>query len=111
MVIAVDFDGTLVEDLFPYIGRKNNTLFKWLMRRQNAGDTLILWTCRQGERLQEAVKYCEENQLFFDCINKNADKYIKKYGNDCRKIFADVYIDDKAINVSCFEIFNEKVHL
>lgn len=98
VIYAVDFDGTLCEDQFPEIGKPNISLIEYLVRKRVEGDKLILWTCRVGERLQEAVRWCREYGLEFDTINENLPEMIEKYGVDCRKIFADVYIDDKAVS-------------
>ena len=44
--IAVDFDGTIVDHVFPEIGAAVPGAFKWLKRFKEAGATLILWTMR-----------------------------------------------------------------
>ena len=60
------------------------------------GAKLILWTCREGELLDKAVAWCEERGLFFDAVNDNIPESIEKYGNNCRKVSADIYIDDRS---------------
>ena len=86
-IIAVDFDGTLVTDKYPKIGEPNVKLI----------NTLILWTCRNGEKLKEAVEFCLLCDLHFDYINENSKETLKKYKyKDSRKISADIYIDDRA---------------
>ena len=67
-IIAVDFDGTLCENKWPEIGMPNEELIEYLKKRQTAGEKLILWTNRVDERLDEAVKWCEEHGLVFDSI-------------------------------------------
>lgn len=97
-IIAVDFDGTLCVDCYPDIGTPNLPLI-FLLKRLKAQDRrLILWTCRCGRYLAEAVCWCRNWGLEFDAVNKNIEEIIAKYGSDSRKIYADVYIDDK----SCF---------
>lgn len=59
------------------------------------GDKLILWTCREGALLDEAVLWCLNRGLKFDAVNDNLPEDIEKYGNNCRKVNADVYLDDK----------------
>lgn len=98
MVIAVDFDGTLCEDKFPSIGVPNNKLITYLLDKQMNGDKLILWTCRTKSYLADAIKWCATFGLFFDAINDNLQEIKNLYGGDSRKIFADVYIDDRANN-------------
>lgn len=95
-IIAVDFDGTLVKDCYPDIGPANLNLIRELKVLAES-NTLILWTCRTGDKLNEAVRFCESYGLYFDYINENSKTILEKYGNiDSRKITADIYIDDKA---------------
>lgn len=94
--IAVDFDGTLCKNRWPAIGEANLALIHWLIERRRAGDKLILWTCRCGRMLERAVVWCEALGLEFDAVNENLAENVEKYGNDCRKVFADIYLDDKA---------------
>lgn len=97
-IYAVDFDGTLCESKFPEIGDANISLIKHLIKTKSKGNKLILWTCRVGDKLQEAVKWCEDRGLVFDAVNDNLPEMIEHWGNNPRKVFADVYIDDKAIH-------------
>lgn len=96
MIIAVDFDGTLCENKYPKIGEPNRKLIGIIKNFQKRGDKFILYTCREGLLLDEAVAWCKQMQLNFDAVNENLPEHIKAYGNDCRKIFADEYWDDKA---------------
>lgn len=61
--------------------------------------TLILWTCREGKKLDEAKEFLRKHEIlyYFTYINKNSNFNILKYDNDCRKIGADIYIDDRII--------------
>ncbi len=97
-IYAVDFDGTLCESVFPGIGRPNKDLIAHLIKRRKQGNKIILWTCRCGERLDEAVEWCRGFGLEFDCINENLPDMIEYWGEESRKVSADVYIDDKAVN-------------
>ena len=97
-IIAVDFDGTLHTGTWPEIGDVNMTVFNFCRNEQLNGSRLILWTNRDGEQLEDAVAWCKERGLEFDAINENLPELIELYGNDCRKINADIYIDDKAVN-------------
>lgn len=97
-IIAVDFDGTLCKSEWPEIGEANEKLIIHLREQKKAGARLILWTCRCGDILKAAVEWCEEKELQFDTINENLPELVEMYGNDCRKINADIYIDDKAVN-------------
>ena len=100
-IIAVDFDGTLVQDKYPLIGEINNEIWSALkLRQESEGIKIILWTCRNGQALKDAVEFCSNNGLHFDAINENLDEIKILYGGDTRKIFADEYWDDKAVNVN-----------
>ena len=97
-IIAVDFDGTLCKQAWPEIGEANERLIRHLKERQAEGARLILWTNREGDLLEAAVEWCKGYGLTFDTINANLPEKIALYHNDCRKINADIYIDDKAVN-------------
>ena len=95
-IYAVDFDKTLnLADTYPELGEPNMELIEFLKERRAAGDKLILWTCREGELLKEAVKYCNDYGLFFHAVNDNLPENIAYYGNNCRKVWAHHYIDDR----------------
>lgn len=97
--IAVDFDGCLCQDRYPAIGPPNWEVIRRALEEQRAGAALILWTCRQGEYLAQAVNACRLWGLVFDAINENLLERIAAYGNDCRKISADEYWDDKSVRL------------
>ena len=95
-IYAVDFDGTLnTARTYPELGAPNMDLIKFLKERRAAGDKIILWTCREGELLKAAVKYCNNYGLFFHAVNENLPENIAYFGNNCRKVWAHHYIDDK----------------
>lgn len=99
MIYAVDFDGTLchyTECTWPEIGEPRLGLIEFLKKEQSAGVKLILWTCRCGDALTQAVEWCKQHGLIFDAINENLPEQIAMYGEDPRKICADYYIDDRA---------------
>ena len=98
MTIAVDFDHTLADTDATKIYSPNTKLINCLIDRRKQGDKLILWTCREGERLREAVEWSKRYGLEFDAVNSNIPEMIEWYGNDTRKIGYDVLIDDKAVN-------------
>lgn len=95
-VIAVDFDGTLCSSAWPNIGEPNRALIEQLQEARENGTALILWTCREGKLLKDAVKWCKEQGIEFDQVNKQMPERIRKYKSNSRKISADLYIDDKA---------------
>jgi hydroxymethylpyrimidine pyrophosphatase-like HAD family hydrolase len=95
-IIACDFDGTLCEDRWPDIGEPNHEVINYLKMKKREGVRLILWTCRADGDLEKAVDWCKEQGLQFDTVNANLPEVIAEFGNDTRKIFAHIYIDDKS---------------
>jgi hydroxymethylpyrimidine pyrophosphatase-like HAD family hydrolase len=94
--IAVDFDGTIVEDKYPKIGKPKVFAFETLKKLQERGHRLILWTVRRGRTLDEAVSFCENNGITFYAINRSYPE--EEYENkDSRKVNADLFIDDRNI--------------
>jgi hydroxymethylpyrimidine pyrophosphatase-like HAD family hydrolase len=96
MIIAIDFDGTIVEHRYPAIGRTRPHAFKVLTALQERNHRLILWTYRSGTRLDEAVKFCQLHGIEFYAVNKNFPEE-EWHEDDSRKILADMYIDDRNI--------------
>lgn len=93
MIIAIDFDGTLVEQKYPKLGKEIPFAIETLKMLQAKGHRLILWTYRAGKELDDAVEYCRSKGVEFYAINKN---YPEEVFDDSisRKIKADMYIDD-----------------
>jgi len=98
MTIAVDFDGTIVEDRYPAIGKPVPYAFETLLSLQKKGHRIILWTVREGERLQEAVDFCRSNGLEFYAVNSETpEAWAVDNVPSPRKLRADVYIDDRGV--------------
>ncbi|MFD2917357.1 BT0820 family HAD-type phosphatase [Psychroserpens luteus] len=96
LVIAIDFDGTIVEDAYPKVGKPRIFAFETMKRLQQDGHRIILWTYRCGSKLDEAVAFCKENDITFYAVNQSFPE--EKYDNSVsRKIYADIYIDDRNI--------------
>ena len=93
LVIAIDFDGTIVEYRYPFIGRIRPFAFETLEALQVKGHRLILWSHRAGKKLDEAVNFCKSNGIEFYAVNKNYPEEVWDE-KDSRKIVADIYIDD-----------------
>ena len=94
--IAVDFDGTIVENAYPGIGKPMLFAFETLKKLQQEGHTLILWTYRAGIKLDEAVAYCSKNGLTFYAVNKSYPEEVMSNAVS-RKINADIFIDDRDV--------------
>lgn len=114
-IIAVDFDGTIVENKFPKIGEVRKTfgvsVIEFLVSMQNQGVKLILWTCRTGETLDEAINFCKERGLVFDAVNDDLESQKEIWGEKleewkksgkARKVYADMYLDDRAMSLEAF---------
>lgn len=98
MTIAVDFDGTIVEERYPGIGAERpfaTETLKMLIRDQHR---LILWTVREGKLLEDAVNWCKERGVEFYAVNKDYPEEKEEWNEHfSRKIKADMWIDDRNI--------------
>ncbi|MCM4160049.1 hydrolase [Antarcticibacterium flavum] len=94
LTIAVDFDGTIVENKYPAIGKPVLFAFETLQKLQEEGHHLILWTYRSGRELEEAVNFCRNKGIEFYAVNKSYPEEIYDEGLS-RKIQADIFIDDR----------------
>jgi hypothetical protein len=95
MKIAVDFDGTIVENEYPKIGKEKLFAFETLGALQKERHQLILWTVRQGKELEEAVRFCRKKGIEFYAINKTDPEEDIDYDSCSRKINVDCFIDDR----------------
>jgi len=93
--IAVDFDGTLCEHRFPEIGEPKPDVIEYIREQAKQGTKIILHTCRDNHYLAEAVAWCIENSVPIHAVNDNPWVGFGKSG----KLYADIYIDDRAVNV------------
>ena len=103
MIIAIDFDGVLVGDEFPEMGSPDTPMINAVKSVIEAGHEVILWTCRVGKRLEDAILWCERHRLDFAAINSPAPTNLAEYGTDPRKVYADYYIDDHMLGYSRLE--------
>jgi hypothetical protein len=94
MIIAVDFDGTIVEHKYPKIGKPIPFAIETLLQLQKENHQLILWTVREGQLLQDAIDYCAEHGLYFYAANAN---YPEEAVPSPRKLNVDMFIDDRNI--------------
>lgn len=98
MIIAVDFDGTIVEHKYPMIGKEIPFATATLRQLMKDGHKLILWSVREGDLLQEAVDWCEERGVRFYAVNADLDEDgADKAGSEhfSRKVKAHMFIDDR----------------
>lgn len=97
MIIAVDFDGVLNASPYPQVGVVVGGARAAMTELKARGHHLIIWTCREGQDQTDAVNFLLEQGIPFDGINCNARSNREQYANDCRKVYADLYIDDRQV--------------
>ncbi len=98
MIIAVDFDGTIVTHEYPKIGKEIPFATQTLKMLAKDGHRLILWTVREGRLLEEAVKWCNERGVDFYAVNKDYPEEEQDNNNHySRKLKADIWIDDRNV--------------
>lgn len=94
MIIAIDFDGVIADgSKYPAIGKMLPGAATMIKRLHDAGNYIIINTCRTGKPMESAIRFLLDNGITYDAINEQNPEMTKAYG-DTRKIFADVYIDD-----------------
>lgn len=93
--LAIDFDGTIVEDAYPSIGKPKLFAFDTLKKLESEGYRLILWTYRSGKTLDEAVEFCRKNGIEFYAVNSSFEGEVFDAETQSRKIDADLFIDDR----------------
>lgn len=103
--VAIDFDGTLALTEYPNIIAAVPEASAFIHECRRLGVAVILWTCRTGQHLQDALAWCEQQGIFFDAVNENLPDWIESWEKlfpnipaDCRKVCASIYIDDRGVN-------------
>lgn len=99
LVIAIDFDGTIVESRWPDVGQPLIGAIESIKKLHKRGHKIIIWTCRTGEPLDKAMRWLIANKVPYDAINANLPERIKAYRGDTRKVSADLYVDDKSLGM------------
>lgn len=95
LLIAVDFDGTLVEDSYPKIGKPKPFAIETIKMLQKDGHRIILWTYRHGRELREAERFMIKNGIAPYAVNKSYPEEERCPSDVSRKINADIFIDDR----------------
>jgi len=102
LVIAIDFDGTVVTHEYPRINySKDIGSVKVLRRLIKEGHALVLNTMRSGKTLDDAVRWFEEKGIPLFGINENPTQ---KEWTSSPKVYAHLYIDDAA---ACIPLIQE----
>lgn len=99
MVIAVDFDGTIVEHRYPEIGEERPFATEVLKKLIADRHKLILWTMRNGELLDQALDWCRERGVEFYAVNSISHDRLKEERSKylSYKLDADLFIDDRNV--------------
>tara|TARA_B110001452_G_C14880718_1_gene307900 strand:+ start:113 stop:514 length:402 start_codon:yes stop_codon:yes gene_type:complete len=96
-ILAIDFDGTVAEDSFPEVGALIKDADTIIRKLKQDGHDIIINTCRTGKYEGLAEYFLIKNKIPFDYINSNLPRVIDFYKQDCRKVSADYYIDNRNI--------------
>ena len=107
-VIAVDFDGTLCENCYPQIGTPRLHIINAIKQAQASGASVILWTCREGDLLHQAIDAAASWGLKFDAINDSLESWKSSFQSNPRKIGATEYWDDRAVPVPPFGYYTDE---
>lgn len=100
LFFAIDFDGTIVQHAFPDVGRLRPDMLNLMRWLRQEGHCIILWTCREGKYLDDAVKFLDKAGIPYDYVNENPEApYVTDSGIVNRKVYAHYYIDDRAVEL------------
>lgn len=97
MILAIDFDGTIVEESFPGIGSFLPKAKETINRLFDEGYYIIIWTCRTDKALLEAEIFLIDNGVKFHKVNEHRPHEVHKFGGGGSKVGADLYIDNKQV--------------
>ena len=113
-ILAVDFDGTMVEDKYPQVGKPMLFAVETLHKLHNEGYQIVLWTYRSGKALEDAIEFCKKNKIELSGINNSYMNEEFDEKTQSRKINADYFIDDRNIGGfpgwgEVYQILTEKI--
>jgi len=97
-ILAIDFDLTICMSEYPALGPMRKDAAKIIRALHAEGFGIVINTCREGHALSDAMHWLRDNGIPYHYVNCNFPHLIKKYKADCRKISADMYIDDKGVD-------------
>jgi uncharacterized HAD superfamily protein len=95
--LGIDFDGTIVEANYPKIGKLKPNAVEVINKLYNEDYKILINTCRAGIYEGHCYQFLKKHGIPYHYINSNLPKDIEFFGQDCRKISADIYIDDKQL--------------
>lgn len=94
LTFAFDYDGTLTVDggSYPKVGHIDPIIKDIAIELKRRGHRIILWTCREGLYLKQAVDYCHIKGIDFDGVNDNSQQ-----SWESRKIYYFRLFDDRSL--------------
>ena len=93
MIVAIDFDGTVVDHRYPMIGEPVPHAIYTLIELVKYGHQLILFTMRSGHELDAAIDWFNDYEIPLYGIQYNPTQTAWSSSNKC---YAQLYIDDAA---------------
>lgn len=93
VIFAIDFDGTCVTHEYPEVGRDIGAVpvLKDIIKE---GGKLVTNTMRSGDKLVDALKWFEANEIELSGIQEAPGQ---EDWTSSPKVYANVYIDDAAL--------------
>ena len=96
MIVALDFDGTVVDHAYPDIGEDLGA-FPWIQRLvHDYGARILLWTLRDGSELVNAARYMAHNGVRVEASNALPGQHEWSMSP---KVHRDLYIGDDALGI------------
>lgn len=96
-ILAIDFDGTIVTAEYPKLGRINQGVIKAMWEAKARGWEIIIWTCREGQYLTDAVELLNRAGIPYDYVNHHSKQALDFFDYESRKIYATLYHDDRNV--------------
>ena len=108
MIIAVDYDGTVVKHKYPLVGDDCPYAVDVLKELIAHGHQLILWTMRSGKELEDAINWYKEKNITLYGINNNPQQH---EWTSSLKAYAQLYIDDASLNAPLTTDLEGNIHI
>jgi hypothetical protein len=96
--IIIDFDGTIATLNYPNLGNVKNHAVRVIQRIKDNGGKIAIWTCRCDDDERKVKEFLDKHEIPYDKFNEPFDEMNIMFGGNPRKIYGDVYIDDKELH-------------
>ena len=104
MIIAIDFDGTIVTHEYPRVGKPLPYAKEVINALVDNGHSCFLYTMRDNKELEEAIKYTLDNDIKLCGYNMSPDQF-----SSSPKQYAHIYIDDAALGCPLDSKFHSRL--